>query len=430
LQRTEEAVKGDVAELQAYGLVSHVKHELWRFAGSLISKFARLLLKYDLWGDSMALRWLVVILLSLLLFGVTGCQETLAWAGAGVYQAETKAPNSKTAAQLVREGLKASPRIRVGYLPTPTWGTVFLGPEQLGQHGYRPNMSERNGVVYTCKAGAIDISHARKAADWTIFLTAKTFEQIMKDKKRFSFRLYEPSRYYVSLTYPDDWKNRSPPDRERIAYEVSVGVGQYLAFAAVTWHEIITWFGFKNKGLEPEHPSAFTWEETFSNLFGTHVALLALQNTQHTFNEAMTLAFDRELRKLKAQPGYVSRRASESVRGLWFTGDFWWITTRKRNFDLGIGDGFVTPTLIRSVSECEGAEPQPYPVPDLAFLSEYEFSVKFEIAPNIWEGRAILDAAYSGQKRRGRRVEPAIHFAPIMEYIRQDALRRYGPDPQ
>ena len=103
---------------------------------------------------------------------------------------------------------------------------------------------------------------------------------------------------------------------------------------------------------------------------------------------------------------------------------------KKRNFDLGLDDGFVTPALIPSVSECDGAQPQPYPVPDLKILSEYGFSVKYEIAPNIWEGGAILDAAYEGRDLSGKRVEPVIHYAPIMEQIRKDAIRRYGPNPQ
>lgn len=376
------------------------------------------------------LRWLVVLLLSLLLFGTAGCQEALAWVGANVYQADTKAPDSKTGADLVRGGLNASPRIRVGYLPTPTLGTVFRGPEQLGQHGYRPNLSEKNGLVYTCKAGQIDMGHARKAADWTVFLAAKTYQRIIKgDVDEFSYRLYEPSRYFVRITYPDNWDDLPQQEKERIAYEVSVGVGRYLGFVGVTWHEVITWFGFKSKGFEPEHPSAFTWEETFSNLFGTHVAILALEDDQHTFNEAMTLAFDTELRKLDAQADRVSRRASESVRGPWFTGDYFFITMKKRNLDLGLDDGYVTPTLIPTVAECEGAEPQPFPVPNLEFLSDYGFEVKFEIEPRIWEGNAILDVACSSGGPRTDRVEPVIHLAPIMDYIRQDALKRYGPDP-
>lgn len=375
----------------------------------------------------MKLHWLVISS-SLLLIFTSGCQEALTWAGANLYQAQTKDPELKTGIQLILEGLDASPRIRVGYLPTPTLGTVFSGPNDLGRHGYCPNLSEKNGIVYTCKAGAIDIGHARKAADWTIFLAAKTYKQIMKNETEFSFRLYEPSRYYVTVTYPDNWMDLSRPEREKIAYEVSVGLGQYLAFTAVTWHEVITWFGFKSKGLEPEYPSAFTWEETFSNLFGTHVAALAIEDAEHVYNEAVTLAFDRELRRLDIQSAGVSRHASESVKGPWFTGDFYWIAMKKRNFDLGLDDGCVTPILIPSVSECEGTQAESFPVPELDFVSQYGFSVRFEIKPNIWEGKAILDIAYPEGHRRKKRIEPAVHYPPIMAHIRKEAIERYGSD--
>jgi hypothetical protein len=375
----------------------------------------------------MKLDWLVISS-SLLLIFTSGCQEALTWAGANLYQAQTKDPELKTGIQLILDGLDASPRIRVGYLPTPTLGTVFSGPNDLGRHGYCPNLSERNGIVYTCKAGAIDIGHARKAADWTVFLAAKTYKQIMENETDFSFRLYEPSRYYVRVTYPGNWKDLSRAQREKTAYEVSVGLGRYLAFTAVTWHEVITWFGFKSKGLEPEYPSAFTWEETYSNLFGTHVAALAIEDTEHVYNEAVTLAFDRELRRLDVQSASVSRHASESVRGPWFTGDFYWIAMKKRNFDLGLDDGCVTPILIPSVSECEEVQAESFPVPELDFVSQYGFSVRFEIKPNIWEGGAILDIAYPEGHKGKKRIEPAIHYPPIMAHIRKEAIERYGSD--
>ncbi len=240
--------------------------------------------------------------------------------------------------------------------------------------------------------------------------------------------MYEPSVYFVQLAYPEDWKDMSIEDKEHIAYEVSIGLGRYLAFVGVTWHEIITWFGFKSKGLEPEHPSAFTWEDNFSNLFGVHVAALALEDTQHTFNDAVTLNFDIELEKLDAQAGHISKRAAESVKDLWFTRDFFSTVMKKRNFDLGLDDGFVTPTLVPSVSECEGSEAQSFPVPNLEFPLSHGFSIRCEIEPRIWEGGAILDIIYSDRSRRRNLIEPAIHLAPIMDFIRADAVKRYGSD--
>jgi hypothetical protein len=374
------------------------------------------------------LRLLAAVFSSLLLFGATGCQEGLAWVGATVYQADTKAADTHTTAQLVRQGLDASPRIRVGYLSSPTLGTVFHGAQDLGRHGYRPNWSEQNGIVYTCKAGHIDIAHLRKATDWTIFLAAKTFQQIKDNKTKFSFRLYEPSRYFVHITYPPQWQQLSLKDKEDIAYNVAAGLGQYLAFTATNWHEIITWFGYKSKGFEPEFPSAFTWEETFSNLLGVHVAALALQDNQHTFNQAVTLALDAELQKLDVQPAETSRRAAESVRGLWFSGDLLWVDMKRRNFDIGLDDGFVTPWTVPAVSGCEAQEAQSYPVPGLDFLGAYGFSVRFEIEPRIWEQSSILSVVYPDGRQRKKRIAPAVHFAPIMDHIRQEAVKRYGPE--
>jgi len=376
----------------------------------------------------MKLRLFIVTVMSCFFVGTTGCQESIVWLGAAVFQANVKAADSGTAEQLIRTGLHARPRVRVGYVPRPKCGTKFLGRQDLVQHGYGPNLSERNGLVYTCKAGHIDIAHARKAADWTAFLAAKTFHSIIENETDFSFKMYEPSRYFVRLTYPANWNDLSKEAREHLAYRLSVDLGQYLTFTGLTWHEIITWFGYKSRGIVSEYPSAFTWEDIFSNLFGTHIAGLALKDTQYTYNEAITRILDNELQRLEDQPGHISKSAAQSVRGSWFTMKFFFTVMKKRNFDLGLDDGFVTPTLIPSVCGCEGAQAEPLPIPNLNRLSDHGFSVTLEIEPNIWEEDIILDIINRNGNRRTNRIEPAIHFAPIIDYIRAEAVKRYGPD--
>ncbi|MBN2315355.1 MAG: DUF4056 domain-containing protein [Sedimentisphaerales bacterium] len=370
----------------------------------------------------------IVTLISCFLIGTTGCQESIAWLGAAVFQANAKAADSGPAEQLVRTGLHARPRMRVGYVPRPKLGTKFLGRQDLGHHGYRPNLSERNGLVYTCKAGHIDIAHARKAADWTAFLAAKTYHNLIENETDFSFELYEPSRYFVQLTYPDNWNDISKEARDRIAHRIAIDLGQYLAFTGLTWHEIITWFGYKSKGLVSERPSAFTWEDTFSNLFGTHVAGLALEDTKHPYNEAVTRILDKELQRLEVQPGHTSKSAAQSVRGSWYSMKLFLTEMKKRNFDLGLDDGFVTPTLIPSVCACEGAQAQLLPIPNLESLSDHGFSVTLKIEPKIWEQDIILDIIKRDRTRRSNRIEPAIHFAPIIDYIRTEAIKKYGPE--
>jgi len=102
------------------------------------------------------------------------------------------------------------------------------------------------------------------------------------------------------------------------------------------------------------------------------------------------------------------------------------INMKKRNFDIGLDDGYVTPSIIQSVPGCEGAEPKLYPVPNLDFLSEYGFSVKLEIEPRVHEKNEILSIVYSENGERRKRIEPDIHFAAIMNYIKEEAITKYG----
>jgi hypothetical protein len=74
--------------------------------------------------------------------------------------------------------------------------------------------------------------------------------------------------------------------------------------------------------------------------------------------EAVQIALDREMAKLGILPALASKRAAESVKGKWSTGDVTMLVTiMKRNFDIGLGDGMVTPTLVPNVPECPNAEP-------------------------------------------------------------------------
>lgn len=363
----------------------------------------------------MMLRLLTISFLSLLSLSAAGCQAS-------------KGANVCGPVDKLIYGFRTEPRLRKGYYASSTLGTNFPDPEDLGRHGYRYSWSEKNGIVYTCKAGHIDISHLRKSADWTAFLAAKTFEQLMKNETVFSFRFKEASVYFVKLTCPENWKDLPRKDREQIAYDISVRLGQYFTYTATTWHEILTWFGYKYTGLYSEFPSAFSWEDTFSNLLGTHIGALALRDAGHPFNEAVTLALRRELEKLDVRPSYVARRVTEKLRGLWFSGDLlFFVEIRGRNLDIGLNDGFVTPWIAPSVCECAGAEARPYPVPNLDVLCEYDFSVKFEIEPREWEKDKIMKIVYPDGKEK-KRIEPAIHFAPIMDYIKKDAVERYDFD--
>ena len=114
------------------------------------------------------------------------------------------------------------------------------------------------------------------------------------------------------------------------------------------------------------------------------------------------------------------------MKGRWFSGGLLFVDTKRRNFDIGLQDGFVTPWIVPALSVCRGEKARSYPIPNPDFLCEYEFYLKFEIEPREWEKGKILRIVYPDVKERRQRLEPAIHFALIMDYIKKDAAGRYG----
>jgi hypothetical protein len=322
----------------------------------------------------------------------------------------------------------ALPRGRIGCYPSSTVGTRYPDPFHLGPHSYGYSPWERNGIVYTCRGGHIDITHLRKACDWTAYLASHIRQTLLSDETHFSYRMREPSKHYLQFEYPKNWTSLPREVRERIASDVAIDAAEYCTYTGMVWHEILTWFGYKAIGFYTEYPSAFSWEDVYSNLVGCHLAAEALRDSDHEFNEAMTAAINRELQRLGVQPKPMAWRAGQVVRGHWFVGDFLFCDMVKRNFDIGWDDGFVTPWLVPGVGECGDAmAAATCAIPDLSVLRGHQFSMKLEIEPREWERKEILRLLYpSGDGRTGH-IEPARHFGPIMDYVRAQAIRRYGP---
>jgi hypothetical protein len=300
------------------------------------------------------------------------------------------------------------PKGRFGCLPSG-FGANFPDPADLGIHG----KSEKNGLVYTCRGGPIDLAHLRKAADWTRYLAGVAYDNIMADREHFEFKLVAPSRYHVSLTYPQGWQALPAAEKEKTAREIAVELGQYYSFVGTTWHEIITWYGYKSAAFIPEDQSAFTWEDQFSNFLGTYVAGRALSDPGADFNEAVTAVLKEELELLEVRSSKTARIAAEEI------------SLRHKYFDTGLS-GRITPMLIENIAECESREARSYvvPGPDEA-LSGRGFSMSVEIEPRIMEAGRILEAVFP--RGGGKRIDPESHFEPIMERIKRQAEEKW-PD--
>lgn len=316
----------------------------------------------------------------------------------------------------------SAPRPRMGTLPTPPPGPRFSNPNKLGKHSYYFNPFEVNGIVYTCKAGHIDITHLRWNADYTKYLSQKTYKTLLKKRRGFSFNVtWEPSTHKIEFSYPENWDDLSNQEKEKIAEEISFQAGPYISFNATLWHEIITWFGTRFAGIEPEFNSAFSWEDIYSNLLGARLGLEAIKDTDYDYDTALTLAIDRELKRLGVRSRKIAIGAAEKMRGKWFKG-YLDVHTMRKNMDVGLDDGYITPILVPGI--CDGAEPEPLAVPTIELLSKYGVSMKHEIRPNVWEEGKIFKVVYT-KGNRGM-IRPDKHYPAIMDYIKKQAVEKYG----
>jgi len=324
-------------------------------------------------------------------------------------------------------GMSSGPRGRIGSYAAATAVTNFMSLADIGEHG---GVGEGNGQVYTCRAGHIDLAHARKSADYTRYFAEKIFGYLMESRESFTLKMKEPSRYMIRIVYPDNWNDLPQEQRERIAWDVSLELGQYAAYTGSTWHEMITWYGYTSAVIISETNSTFAWEDGFSNLFGSYVAKAALKKIasrsydEYLFNRKMTSALSSELKELGIQSASVAREASRRVDGLWYSKFLIYVKMKKMHLDIGYDDGYVTGWVIAGVGQCGYAEAKPYPVPKLDDLNEYGFSVSFEIEPRCRGGGKILDIA-----NKAVTIEPKTDFPLIIDNIRETAAIKYkDPD--
>ena len=315
----------------------------------------------------------------------------------------------------------SKPRLRNGAFFGSLTGMHFPDPNYLANHHYDNKTGEKLGMVYTCQAGFIDVGPVRESADRTAYLAGITFRKLMLKQTEFTFRVIEPSRYRVKLSYPENWDDLSLEEQETIAREVSICLGQYFAHTSLIWHEILTWYGFSSTWIFSENISAFSWEDTYSDLLGTCLATQALRGTQQKYDEAMTALIDEAFRELDVQPSKVARRAAREVNGKWFSGGYYFfVDMKKRNFDTGLSDGQIMPWLVPDI--CPDAEPMPYRVPGLDVLSQHGFEMELEIESREMEkGRIYHDL---GLKNRKGHIQPAVHFPEILEAIKKQAIKK------
>jgi hypothetical protein len=310
-------------------------------------------------------------------------------------------------------------------LPYPGPFTLFdtADPNDLGQHAYDEQHGDsetKRGIIYTCRGGFIDIAHVRKSADMCKYVAVRAEMALLNDWSAFRVKSLEPSIFIVRLDYPPYWKSLSPTEKKMLARELSIRIAQRTAMVIMTWHEVITWFGYQSSPIASERQSAFTWDDTGAHAFGITVAGRALHDSIHGWDQAMTREINIALRELGAATPNQTMFAVNRVRGLWWSG----FDPLKRQIDMGWDGRPIEPWLVRGLPFCRSVTPYHYELPRLDNVMGRNFAhlLRIEIEPHIMA---------TGKIRRVIPGKPDVvdvdkHLPIILDYIRSWHVRHEG----
>jgi hypothetical protein len=309
--------------------------------------------------------------------------------------------------------------------PSPYFGSIsglsYTEVQDLGRHDYDSFFGENNSLIYTARAGYIDMGHLRESADRTRYLFEVCYEKIRNSQLDFSYEIIEPAQYHVYVKYPDNWDSLSDDRRNQIAREVAIDLGQHFAHLSTIWHEIVTWYGYASTGLLSEKASSFSWEDGYSDLLGTKIAASVLRENR-PYNEGMTAKIVQEIQKLDPQSVEIAKKATETIKGKWFSGRYPFLSMKRRNFDVGFDDGYITPFRVPGI--CGDVPVEPCRVPTLDSLKKHGFTVRLTMTPRERERRNILSIIHSSRKQET--LEPVKDFPVIVRHIRDEAIRKEG----
>lgn len=245
--------------------------------------------------------------------------------------------------------------------------------------------------MYTARGGFLDIAHIRNTADMTAYIHARVSHAVRAGWNCVRFRGHEPCVYTVSLEYPASWAGLSARERAEVGEEYALRLSQRLAVQVMTWHEILTWHGYKSTGLVSESGSAFTYEDGPSHMVGALIAGEALR----AGGAACGRTFDAEVTALLGQAladlGVVDRQAlSEAIAAV--EGD-WWSAGKalRRSLETGV-DEEMTAWLVPGLSSTDEPVPHVWVLPALDEVLGHDCRglATVRIEPRVFEKGKVL----------------------------------------
>jgi hypothetical protein len=178
------------------------------------------------------------------------------------------------------------PRVRLCCLLEP--GSL-VDPSALGTHG---SSGEVIGLIYTGKAGFLDLGHTRETCD----LAKHVFDEIN-----------------AATTFPISVETIHGMAKVRKKPPSAIKVARAISYVDALGHEIWTYDMF---GLPGGHNSSFSPEDLCSNFLGTLLAERAIA-AGGGFNAAVTKELGTMISALDGQTVAESRTAFNLINGCW-----------------------------------------------------------------------------------------------------------------
>src|SRR4029079_13085281 len=129
------------------------------------------------------------------------------------------------------------------------------------------------------------------------------------------FEGYDMCTFRLAFHYPDDWDALPAAERTRLISELSRRIGERVALHTMTWHEVITWFGYATSLIISEKGSAFTYEDTMSHVIGIEAADPAMRHRTGSWDQDATIALREELDRVGVASKKRAEEAVEQVKG-------------------------------------------------------------------------------------------------------------------
>ena len=314
----------------------------------------------------------------------SGLSRTLQFriAACGETQTKATAELSRRVEVFLSTGLPsapAQPRFRPCCMLTPTQNPLgsstsnLVDPGSLGTHG---SSTEATGLIYSGKAGFLDLGHIRDTCD----LTKSIFDQIAAACGNPTTVTAIEGSAQVRSVSPSKW----------------IGVARAIAYDDALAHEIVSYSNMSPGG----HNSSFSPEDLCSNFLGTLLAERAIASGG-SFASAVTTELSSLVGSLDGQSVAESLKAFNLIKKLWV--DFNGFSDILRNDYLKRRNFTQTPWKTGHASDS--------PAP--AFVTG---------------GFGSVGSLYSYTCTSASPAIPKSSFPAEIARIQADARTRYGPD--